>query len=231
MEQFKAMKNVMILFLLAANIISGQETTRKFRFGLKATPVLSWVKPDYGNTPDNYSIEGGGAKLGFVWGPSAEFFLNETFLVSTGVDFNYSSFKLKSQFKGVPREQSFRNKFIDVPLMLKFRTKEIGYIRYFGLFGLSGGLNNSSKTEFYVGETGSRDQSKKYVQSFRGAILVGGGVEYNFSGNTSIVTSLVFNNGMTNILKDQKVDPEDAVKDIQEYGVNNYFMLNIGLLF
>jgi len=246
------------LFVLFATFcLSGyaQESTRKFRFGLKAAPVLGWIKPDYRSMPDGYSVDGGGARFGFVWGPAAEWMLNETFIISTGVDISYTSGKLKGKGKGFVDntsvlydwEQLYRVRFLDIPLMLKFRTKEIGYFRYFGLFGMGAGFRTSAKTEFSTFQgtqelKDRNDQSKKHVNLFRGSMLVGGGVEYNLSGNTSLVASIVFNNGLTNMIKDQgnlllnnkpiylQSTGQDPV-NLKESGVNNYFMLNVGVLF
>ena len=62
-------------------------------------------------------------------------------------------------------------------------------------------------------------------------MLVGGGAEYNLAGNTSLVASIVFNNGLTNLIKDQGASTLDPSVNLKESGVNNYFMLNLGVLF
>ncbi|MCC6768077.1 MAG: PorT family protein [Bacteroidia bacterium] len=239
------MKKFLTIILLGSCLTGfAQESTRRFRFGLKAAPTLGWIKPDYRSLPDGYTVEGGGLRLGFIWGPSAEWMLNETFIISTGADISYTSGKIKgkvnTKVNNLPLaydwQQVYKLRFIDIPLMLKFRTKEIGYFRYFGVFGLGAGFRTSAKTEFstIVGssETIDRsDNSKKYVNLFRGSMLVGGGAEYNLAGNTSLVASIVFNNGLTNLIKDQGASTLDPSVNLKESGVNNYFMLNLGVLF
>lgn len=238
------MKRYLFLLLLISFSANAQENLRKFRFGLKATPVFSWIKEDFKQAPSDYKVEGGGLRFGFCWGPQAEWILNETFLISTGVDISYTSGKLKGRgsYTNTPAifdwEQTYRLRFIDVPLMLKFRTREIGYLRYFGVFGLGAGFRTRAETVFSRTENNitnsvqEDEDSGKYIHPFRGSMLVGGGVEYNLSGNTSLVASIVFNNGLTNILKDQKdPNPFNPVNQIKEKGINNYFMLNIGILF
>lgn len=240
MKQFNFMKIRYILIIISFPLISfSQETQRKFRFGLKATPIISWINPDFSDIQNDptmkYSVQGGGGRLGFIWGPSAEFFLNETFLFSTGADFNYSSFKIEGTKDGISWEQLYKTRYVDIPLMLKFRSKEIGSMRYFGLFGLYAGFNTSTKTEFsefYANNTIVRnDKSDNYVRGFRGGLLVGAGAEYNISGNTSLIVSIVFNNGLTNSLKDQKDYKEENYKNIKEFGIVNNFLLNLGVLF
>jgi hypothetical protein len=235
------MRNVILIFAMLSCIAGySQEVSRKFRFGLKAAPVVAWIKPDYRSLPDGYSVEGGGLRFGFVWGPTAEWLLNETFIISTGADISYTSGRLIGKVNtptlAYDWEQLYKMRFIDIPMMLKFRTKEIGYLRYFGLFGMGAGFRTSAKTEFstIIGnqETIERnDESKKYVNLFRGSMLVGGGIEYNMAGNTSLVASIVFNNGLTNMIKDQGASPLAPNVNLKESGVNNYFMLNVGILF
>jgi hypothetical protein len=128
--------------------------------------------------------------------------------------------------------------------MIKGRTKEIGHLRYFMSFGLSAGFRYKANTEFseeFGGNeiTTTNSNSDAYINLFRGALLVGGGVEYNISANTSLVASIVFNNGLTNTLKDQqKVEqttgtlyPLDDFNFVRERGITNHMMLNVGILF
>ena len=58
-------------------------------------------------------------------------------------------------------------------------------------------------------------------------MIVGAGLEYFIDESTSIVTSLSFNNGLTNIL-DGYNDVDESVK---ERATLYYFQLNIGILF
>jgi hypothetical protein len=63
-------------------------------------------------------------------------------------------------------------------------------------------------------------------------MLVGAGVEYSLSGNTAMVGSLLFNNSLTNMFKNQTGDYiTDPFNTIRENGIMNYMQLNIGILF
>lgn len=247
------MKKSLLLLLLFPLVINAQETDRKLRFGLKVAPLFSWIKPDFNTekASNDYSVEGGGLRLGFNWGPSVEIVLNETFLLSTGLDINYSSGRLTGRSRKINLpvvnydwEQVYKTRFIELPLMIKGRTKEIGHLRYFMQFGLSAGFRyrgNFEFTEDYgqgVKSVRTSKESSTYINSFRGALLVGGGVEYNLSGNTSLVMSIMFNNGLTNLLKEQFKDDiqnGDSITDdfnlVNENGINNHLMLNVGILF
>jgi hypothetical protein len=236
---------VSLSLLLAFSVASNAQRT--FRFGMKAAPLVSWMKPDFQNIPADFSFENAGIRMGFAWGPVAEIQLNETFLISTGLDINYTSGKLQGNLKNpvdasiVKWEQLYKNRFIELPVMLKFRTKEIGYLRYFGLFGMGAGFRYKAETEFSresstVTVTTPNKDDGKYINSFRGSLQVGGGVEYSLTGNTALVGSIVFNNGLTNMLKNQfeAVIPginQDPFNTVEEKAITNYLQLNIGILF
>jgi hypothetical protein len=242
----KRLSLVLLIVFLAANFSFAQ---KGFRFGMKVAPMFSWMKPDFsiGETSD-FSVQGGGGRLGVAWGPMAEIQLNETFLLSTGIDINYTSFRLEGKMKDsiggesiVDWDQKYKTRFIEVPFKLKFRTKEIGYFRYFGLFGLGAGFLYSSSTEFsrtysssnpYT-STVSNDEYGKYIKRFRGSLLVGAGLEYSLSGNTALVGSLIFNNGLFNALQKQgnESDPKDPYYKVTAKAITNYMQLNIGILF
>jgi hypothetical protein len=216
------------------------QSHRSFRFGMKAAAMFCWMKPDLAN--DNiatYKVEGGGGRLGAAWGPIAEFQLNETFLISTGVDVNYTSFKLEGIFNSngslVEWSRKYKARMFEIPVMLKFRTKEIGYLRYFGLFGvgLSGLYKSSAESSSSTNVVALNNEYGKYIKEFRGSVLVGAGVEYSLSGNTALVGSLVFNNGLFDVLKDQKdsANPGDPFSNIEFKAITNYMQLNVGILF
>jgi hypothetical protein len=142
------------------------------------------------------------------------------------------------------------------------RTNEIGYITYWGQFGLGLGVNLRAKGDDvidYLYEKGSIDGSivwedssikseeiedediKNDINIFRTSLIVGGGIEYNVSGNTSIIAGIVFNNGFSNTLKGEGVRTDSA--DLVEYNVDkdpllydlkaisNFVELKVGILF
>ncbi len=229
-------------------IFSSAQAQQKFRFGLKAAPLVSWMKPDFKNIPSDFTSENGGIRFGFMWGPTAEIVLSETSLISTGVDINYTSGKLSGTLKDpvsgslVEWDQLYKTRFIELPVLLKFRTKEIGYLRYFGLFGMGAGFRYEASTEFSRSansstETTKNNDSGKYINSFRGSLQIGAGAEYSLSGNTALVVGLIFNNGLTNMLKNQFEEPfpgsttQYPFNTIGEEAISNYMQLNIGILF
>jgi hypothetical protein len=229
-----------------------QEENRKFRLGLMLNPNISWLSPN----SDDYSGEG--SKVGFSYGLSTEFFLSKNYLFSTG--FLISSLGGEVSYEGafednvgggyVPSNvaQSFRIKYVEIPLALKLRTNEIGYMTYYGSFGLKAGVKFQSTSDFTYTDLNDASRTDKNTASdvffLNMSLAIGAGIEYNISGNTNLLLGLTFNNGFINQL-DRKLNLIDPVTDkaVLDASGNptftdnsgsanmNYVALNIGLFF
>lgn len=227
-----------VISILASMPSFAQEVAtklRNFRIGMRASPQICWMRVDFKNVPNSQEWNSDGARLGINWGPFAEIALSETFLIQTGVDINYHSGKIKGTFAqtlGLTTNESlYKMRFIEVPLLLKFRTNEIGYMRYFGVFGLGAGFRYRVETtiDFRTPDatiTSVNNSGGAYINAFRGSMQVGAGAEYSISGNTSLVFGITFNNGITNILK------QDPANDpTRENAITNMLSFNVGILF
>lgn len=217
------MKRALTLFLLI--IISyGTYSQGNFRFGLSFSPNLGWIKSN-----DN-SIESGGSELGYGFGLDAEFGLGsgENYSILTGIGVQNLSGKLTANPIEMlnSNDTSFTNlsvdaRYINIPLALKLRTNEIGYMTYFGKFGLSNGILIGGKSDM---DGNTNKTYNKEMIPFRSALLIGFGVEYNLSGNTNLVAGIDFNNGFVGMFRDSK-------SGIKEKAINNCISLNVGIIF
>lgn len=229
---------------------------RKVRFGLHFTPNISWLKS---NTT---GYEGSGNKVGFSYGLAVEFFLNNNSLLTSGIDLLYAGgdIKHKGTTSGLTQNytadinQTYNLSYIDLPIVMKLRTNEIGYFSYYGQFGLKVGFNYKANSDNdYSYNDPLYPISKTYNTSVKDAkgdinfinmcLVIGVGIEYNISGNTSIAVGVTFNNGFINQL-DTKINELDAngspiidgnneaVYTDKNASANlNYVALNIGVFF
>lgn len=229
---------------------------RTFRIGLQFSSNLSWFK----SNTDGYSSEG--SKMGFAYGLSFEYFLNNNYLISSGVSIQNAVGKLayRDVYSDGSRTYSsevtstYKPKYIEIPLLLKLRTNEIGYFTYYGLFGVKTGFNFKSSAEsvhtyrltnwlFDSKSTVSSSDASEHLNWINMALTIGGGIEYNISGNTSLILGVTFNNGFINQL-DTKVAVLDnngntmiggdgtAVYSEKDASANlNYLALNLGIFF
>lgn len=233
---------------------------RKVRFGLQFSPNISWLKAN------SAGYKSDGTKVGFSYGLSVEFFLTNNYLFSTGVNIlnvggelsytGWGTTTTRSLGGGTAKiDEQFNIKYIETPLILKLRTNEIGYLTYFGQFGFNVGINfkaNADYTyeytdvaEMFIPDdlTEARDDITDEINFLNISLVIGAGVEYNISGNTSLMLGITYNNGFINQLdKETYVINEFGYVARKESGVPitseksasanlNYIALNIGIYF
>ncbi|MGB0887966.1 MAG: porin family protein [Vicingaceae bacterium] len=232
-------------------VVNSNTEERKLRFGLQLNPHISWLSP---NTK-GYDNEG--SKFGMTYGLSAEYFLTKNYLFSSGIfisalggKVSYEGIFEDNNGVNVPSavEQSYNIKYIEIPLTLKLRTNEIGYMTYYGQFGLKSGVKFKSSSDYVYADINNSPKVEEvntasdifFINMY---LTVGAGVEYSISGNTTIVLGLTYNNGFINQL-DKKTNIIDnsgkAALDLngqplytnKDASANmNYVALNVGVYF
>ncbi len=230
------MKKAVLAFLIVLMTwsfgkINAQEY-KPFRFGLHASPSIAWVKPDV------QEYESAGAKLGFSYGLLAEFNFSENYAFSTGLDISYFGGKLEyMDYPDVYFETEdtiagdissrYSLQYVQIPLMLKMSTNEIGYITYFANVGLGTAIRiGASVKDQYGNNSRETDDISSDVAFFRESFIIGLGAEYSLGGNTSVIGTLNFNNGFTTTIK-----RENKLYNIQGNAIANYIELKVGVMF
>ena len=248
----KAQLRNVCLLLLTTLIFqqSYSQDGRKVRLGLQINPNLGWLSPDN----DGYSREG--LKVGIQYGIVGDFrlFGDENYSFSTGFLISHLGAAMSypdayqtvlGNYVSAETETNYELRYIDIPLALKLRTSEIGYMYYWGIFGAEVGWNIKAKGDFKTTygnyeDTDDGEDVSSAIQSFRSDLIVGGGFEYNISGKTRIVVGLVYHNGLTNIVggKAYLVDNGETViengapvEDKDRRNRLNYLALHLGVMF
>lgn len=241
----------------------------KFRFGLKMAPSIAWMRSD-----DKKKLDSDGAALKFAYGLVTEFRLNSVASFCTGIEVNYTGGRLNfvnpadsvyydpSEYT-VPvsgttdrfflSQRSYKITYVDIPLLLKMKTPEVGGFTYFGMFGLNLSIRGKVKANdegtliSYKDSASFLTKTKvtngyeipdlivtKDMSFFRAGLNVGAGAEYRIAGSTSLFASLNFQNGFTNVLKKESENIKSLTKNSQSFLQNaktNFFQINIGILF
>jgi opacity protein-like surface antigen len=193
--------------MMAFGFSSFAQNDSKLHFGLKVSPTLAWFKSD---TKD---VTSDGSKLGFAYGLMTDFAFTPNYVFATGVDVTYRGGKIKSaDTSGNSVSINYTLQYIEIPLTLKLKTNEIGYITYFGKFGFAPGINIKAQID---GENG-----KSGIEPINIAFIVGLGAEYSLGGKTSLMGGITFNNGFV-----------DVVKSSDLKLTTNFISLDIGLFF
>ena len=139
------------------------------------------------------------------------------------------------------KSRSMKMSYVNIPLALKMKTNEIGYLTWFAEFGANFGFNTKTRTndicdyvdydpvtsEFSLTSAPgglSSDVTKENLNLDRGTqpvktgILIGIGGEFNFSGSTSLFFAGHFNYDISNAITTEK--REDFLRTRNIYSDN-----------
>lgn len=259
------MKKIIACLLVAGifNTSFAQDATsgpdfRKHRFGLHGNTGLTWFqvgKPGKENKSLGLQLSGGlnyeycfnrtislatGAYLGMATA-GAEY-TSDVNLTYTAVD-NQGTSSTQTAYQLHSRRYVFNS--VDIPVKLRFRTPEIGYLTYV----VDLGFNNSILTSTFASKnlvTQNMGDSKAELSDnekrleaddeslfFRSGIALGLGAEYNLVGNTSLFMQLNGNIGLTNVLKkeSESIDFRASGNSFQRATKLHYIGITIGVQF
>jgi len=195
-------------------------------FGLKFTPSYSW----FGLEREGYDTDGG--YIGYTYGVMMDFRIADNYYFGTGVEISQRGGKYNTTKEVISKDPDTfadaavtqRLQFVDIPLSLKLKTNEIGYTRYYGTFGFLGGFlvkaNKDIDYEIDIYEDKEKSGNMSTFGAFNFGLLVGAGLEYNFSGNTALTAGIQYHNAFVDIWS------EDNAKM-----TSSYISLNLGLFF
>lgn len=215
------------------------------RFGLKLSPNLSMLRSE------TKELKAAGNTLGYTFGLMTEFPIGGSgnYRFATGLSLNkvggrtstdtsYSTVPGQTILQVRSLERTYKLQYIELPLTVKLMTNEIGYMRYFAQVGFSAGFNIAAKADivqavvFQNAPTLVQDFEELEdenvmddINLFRIGLVVGAGAEYNFSGNTSLLFGITYNNGFTNIANFELAGGKKARL------LNNYLELTVGMFF
>ena len=227
---------LIILVLTFVCVLPASSQQKPFVFGFKAGPNIGWMRPDA------QGYESDGIKGGFSWGFIADFFLMENYGIATGFDVIFMNSGLKMPHKEVVVDgadslegilkRKYKLKYIQIPVTLKMRTKEMGKFRIYGQIGLGTGfLIGAKANDEFTTDSGESIKTENDIyddMSFmRFSLILGAGVEYSLGGSTNLLAGFAFDNGFTDILPGQNTrDPT-----INNKGYANYVSFNVGIVF
>ncbi|HRO98871.1 MAG TPA: porin family protein [Flavobacteriales bacterium] len=243
------MKKVLVLFaaaLTGLTTVHAQDAgSEGVRFGLKLSPNMGW------GTSETKDLGANGSGFGYTFGLLTEFPIGNTgnYRFATGINLNNlvakwkQDFEYLSEINGPTRTKELTTEaklqYLEVPLTVKLMTNEIGYMRYFAQVGFGAAFNIRARAnmvipKYYAApaqafvetfEELDKENISDDINIFKASLIVGGGLEYNFSGNTSLLAGITYNNGFTNIAN---FDADAGKKaDLRAH----YLELTLGLFF
>ena len=254
------------LIILLISPLYSQESDmdeRKFRFGLAVAPNLGWLSP----TIQEFEKDGLDSRLGFSYGLMADYKFSDSpnYLFSTGINFTSNGGSLTEPYDTLhisvnsdtgyyygKADRTYRLNYVTIPLLLKMRTNDIGYMSYFGAIGLDLGIRTRAFANDSYSWKSIPFQSKqddiniqKQTSLFRLAVNLTIGGEFNISGNTNAYLAVGYHNNFTNLFNSSPtnriLEPDADGFPVLENGfgvlgknkraVADYLSLNFGVFF
>ena len=121
------MKRILVMALLLVAFTSAD--AQKVGLGLTAAPGIAWLKPD------TEGLEGDGSKVAFSYGIIFDYNFTDNYALASGIEVAYNGGKIINRDTSTSLTgeiTTFKLQYIEVPITLKMKTNEIGYITYFG---------------------------------------------------------------------------------------------------
>ncbi|MEZ4799039.1 MAG: porin family protein [Flavobacteriales bacterium] len=258
-------KITLVTLVLLSTLLTQAQDFQKYKIAAVVNPGVAWIKPDSKFITDE------GNTLRFGFGINMDIHFTENYAFGTGLtisrqggNLSYLETGKKDNVEYVwSKTREYKLQYAEVPLSLKLRTNEIGYITYWGQFGIIPGININAKgnddidyllektqlnidgsltwtTSDRPSITNEDEDIKDDIKIFRVGLLIGAGIEYSLSGNTSVVAGIVYNNGFSNILNNKLVTYDDGDKTVFENGkpktanlkaMSNSLSLTVGIKF
>ena len=208
--------------LLFFSLCSLQSFAQQFRLGLSATPSMAWLKSN------SEGMDSEGSRFGFAYGVITDYVFTENYSLGSGVNVAYKGGGLQidsanNVFSMIAINEEILLQTIEIPLTLKMKTNQIGHFKYYGMFGfganftLKANADESYPNTNLVGRTDRNIYGN--INNFSASLIIGAGIEFPLTGNTSLTGGILFNNGFTDIVDG---DPK---------AIANSLGINVGILF
>ena len=229
------MRKIFIVMFLG---LSFHPAYSQLKLGIKASPQYTWT------STDSKSITTADSRINISYGLVLDYFFSENYSIGTELSVGTfgGSIKPDSIYVGHTKTSlndmklDYKLQYINVPLIIKMRTKEIGYMRYYAEFGLGLSYNFKAKADIssssakmdYTNVDANNPDPKdnlnlgysQKVNFFRTSLIMGAGIQYNAFGNTMIVAGFRYDNAL-NDFTDEPVWKSRM----------NFVALNFGVMF
>ncbi|MDP1623506.1 MAG: porin family protein [Bacteroidales bacterium] len=222
------------LMLTLFGIVGAGFSQTKFpmKLGLKVAPNIGWMSPG----TKGYSSDG--ARLGGTIGFVSDFYFAENYAFSTGFNFQFINGKLNYTDllqvdttmvnEDVFRKYSFL--YLEIPLMIKMKTKKFGNIAYFGQIGIGTAFRLKATIKDNLvpatSEMGTPENFNDGTTLIRESIIIGIGCEYHIDESSRILIGISYSNALNNILTGV-----NRKSNLNEKSQLNFAEINIGFLF
>jgi hypothetical protein len=224
------MKKLIVAIVFTCSILQLAAQT-KVNMGLSFDPILTTNKAEM--KTDGLSAKGKfkpGINIGFM----ADFMFNDKYGFSTGLRYSLFNTKYEASSKTGSNNITIHKQYVQIPLGLKMKTAEVGYLKYFGMVGLIPSINVKTTVDEQITYNNVELDSSNlndwhYYRKFNLFAQIGAGLEYNFGGNTSLMVGLSYEPGLINMARQNQdfYNRYGYYIDLRDKAI----VLNLGLFF
>jgi hypothetical protein len=118
------------------------------------------------------------------------------------------------------KERKYKSIYLSIPVMLRFQTNYLGYIRYFGKFGIRNSFLLKSRgdnvgNQYPIGAAPIMDTELEDMRIpgslslYKGTIAFSAGAEWNFTGSTCLVGEIGYYYGFSEIHQQTALTGDD----------------------
>lgn len=237
--KLKSMKKLLITVLITTfsiGINAQEAAEKKVLAGLSLGTGINF------NNPQTNRID---SKVGadFTAGMAIDWHFSNNIALSTGLEFEFNRFRHEFKnptlfdyndkevaqrgnkdddgFSNDPEgtfklgERRYRNIYLSLPVMLRFQTGYMGYLRYFGKFGLRNNFLLQTRGDNFGSDLASEKSELEDMRIpgdlsfYKGSIGLSVGAEWNFAGSTVLVGEIGYYYGFTEIHQQDAITGDD----------------------
>ncbi len=179
-------KFLLLIFILSG-LIQANAQEKKFNFGLKIAPAVSWL------SSDEKGVSGDGPLGRFNWGFIGAYNFSPNFAFVSGFNINTLGGKLKYDATGVSAKSKYSE--LQIPVIFQMRSNEISFLKIYFQIGLAEGVFMSAKDA-------EGESIYSQTRPFNTAYIIASGVDFPLKGGIDLIAQIKYNGGLTNIGKD-----------------------------
>ncbi len=250
-------KNYLILFpfflVLNLNVAQTEFDAENLRFGFQFSPTFSWM------SANTTRINPSGTNLGLKLGMLAEYYFagDNRYAFTTGLGFAFNNggtllhdfggsywtrSDLSPSLDTLPNNVKLKYgiQHLEIPLGLKmrFEPETSRDLAYYIEPAVTLGFKTQARGEITgpgVGEQDEKINIRQEVNALNLSVGIGAGIEYQLSGNMSLLGGLAFQSGFTDATDDNGTvinnpNKPDGAREDSKGAINN-IIVRIGVLF
>ncbi len=224
------------------------------RFGFQLSPAFTWM------TANSNRVNSSGTNLGLKMGMIGEYYFRENYALTTALGFAFGHGGTLQHERagcywpdsdlGLPVDTTFNCvmlpegvklrynlQYVEIPVGLKMRTREYGYMRYFLEPAITFGFKTQARGSVEgrgIGNDVEKINIRNEVNGFNMAWGLAGGIEYALGESTTLVGGLGVQFGFTDVTKDngRYLDSNTGtLRDEDSGGRLNSFFIRMAIMF